>query len=348
MTERPALPAVSLGEIAAAVEGRLVGAEASVTGVASLEEAQPADLAYVDADRLTEAARASRAGAFLVGREFAELDRPQIVVRAPRYAFALAVERLFTPARRPRGVSTQSVRGAAVEIGPDASIWPFVTLGNRATIGARVTLYPGVFVGDGASVGDDSVLHPNVVVGDGCLVGRRVIVHAGTVIGSDGFGYAQHGGRHQKIPQRGIAVIEDDVELGANVTVDRATLGRTVVGRGSKVDNQVQIGHNVTIGPCSILVAQVGIAGSARIGAGVMIGGQAGLIEHIQVGDGARIAAGSGVIRDVEAGETVTGGPAMPQKSAMEILTLILRLPRLVEQLKDLARRVAALESRGQ
>ena len=264
MTSAPASPGVPLEEVAALVGGRLVGTGLAVSGVSSLEEAGDRDLAYVDGERFAEAARASRAAAFLVGREIAELERAQIVAANPRHAFARVVERFFTAPRRPRGIAAQISRGADVEIGPDASIWPFVTLGNGVRIGARVTLYPGVFLGDGVTIGDDCVLHPGVTIHDGCAIGRRVIVHGGSVIGSDGFGYVQHEGRHHKIPQLGTVVIEDDVEVGANVTVDRAAFGRTVIGRGTKIDNLVQIAHNVTIGPHSIIVAQVGIAGSTR------------------------------------------------------------------------------------
>ena len=345
MTPAPASPGVSLDEVVALVGGRLVGAGPAVSGISSLEDASASDLAYVDGERFADAARASRAAAFLVGREIAELERPQIVVTNPRHAFARVVERFFTSPRHPRGIADQISRGADVEIGPDASIWPFVTLGNGVRIGARVTLYPGVFVGDGASIGDDSVLHPRVTVHDGSVIGRRVIVHSGTVIGSDGFGYVQDEGRHHKLPQLGTVVVEDDVELGANVTVDRAAFGRTVIGHGTKVDNLVQIAHNVTIGPHSIIVAQVGIAGSTRLGSHVMIGGQAGLADHLDIADGVMIAAQAGVIRSIGERSIVSGTPAQPHETSLRSHALILRLPELRQQLRDLASRVAALEA---
>jgi UDP-3-O-[3-hydroxymyristoyl] glucosamine N-acyltransferase len=337
---------VPLDDVAALLDGRLIGSGSAVTGVSSLDAAGPGDLAYVDSDRFADAARASRAAAFLVGREIATLGRPQVVVPNPRYAFALVVERFFTAPRRPRGVADLVARGADVTIGVDVSIWPFVTLGNRVRIGDRVTLYPGVFVGDGASIGDDSVLHPNVSVHDGCAVGRRVTIHSGTVVGSDGFGYVQHEGRHHKIPQLGGVLIEDDVELGANVTVDRATFGHTVLGRGTKIDNLVQIAHNVTIGPDSILVAQVGIAGSTRLGAHVMVGGQAGLADHLEVADGAMIAAQAGVARSVTEGQIVSGSPAQPHDVSLRTQLLLMRLPKMRRQLLELADRVTALEAR--
>ena len=345
--KRPsAAPAVPLSDIAAAVGGRQVGAEISILGVSSLDEADMGDLAYVDGDRFIEAARASRASAFLVGEEIAGLDRPQVVAPDPRLAFVRVVERFFTCPRRSRGIAAEVARGADVQIGDDASIWPFVTLGDRVTLGARVTLYPGVFIGDDASVGDDCILYPNVTVREGCVIGQRVIIHTGAVIGSDGFGYLQHEGRHHKIPQRGVVLVEDDVELGANVTVDRATFGRTVIGRGTKIDNLVHIGHNVTIGPHSILVAQVGISGSTRLGSHVVVGGQAGLVDHIEIGDRAMIGAQAGVVRNVGEGEIVVGTPAAPHDVGLRAHALLLRLPELRQQVRELAARVRALEAR--
>ena len=345
MRKASAAPAGPLSDIAAAVGGRQVGAETSILGVSSLDEADEGDLAYVDGDRFIEAARASRASAFLVDQEIAGIERPQVVVPDPRLAFVRVVERFFTRPRRPRGIAAQVVRGADVRIGHDASIWPFVTLGNRVTLGARVTLYPGVFIGDDAAVGDDSILHPNVTVREGSLIGQRVIIHSGAVIGSDGFGYVQHEGRHHKIPQLGIVVVEDEVELGANVTVDRATFGRTVIGRGTKIDNLVHIGHNCTIGPHSILVAQAGIAGSTRLGSYVVVGGQAGLVDHIEIGDRAMIGAQAGVVRNVPEGQIVIGTPAAPHDVGLRAHALLLRLPELRQQLRELTARVRALES---
>jgi UDP-3-O-[3-hydroxymyristoyl] glucosamine N-acyltransferase len=345
MRRPSAAPAIRLSEVAAAVGGRQVGAETSILGVSSLDEADMGDLAYVDDDRFIETACASRAAAFLVGHEIAGMDRPHVVVPDPRLAFVRVVERFFTSPRQPRGIAAEVARGADVRIGPDASIWPFVTLGDRVTLGARVTLYPGVFVGDDAAVGDDCILYPNVTIREGCVIGQRVTIHSGAVIGSDGFGYLQHEGRHHKIPQRGIVVVEDDVELGANVTVDRATFGRTVIGRGTKVDNLVHIGHNVTVGPHSILVAQVGISGSTRLGSHVVVGGQAGLVDHIEIGDRAMIGAQAGVVRNVGEGEIVVGTPAAPHDVGLRAHALLLRLPELRQQVRDLAARVRALEA---
>ena len=341
---RPPPRAVPLSEIAGAVGGELVGAgDTMIAGVSSLAEARGGDLAYVDGDRFIPAALASRAAAFVIGRPVPEIPRPQVVVAQPRYAFVCAVERFFPPARPPRGITAPIARGADVEIGPDVSIGPFVTLGDRARVGARVTLYAGVFIGDDAVVGEDSVLYPHVTVREGCEIGCRVVIHSGTVVGSDGFGYVSLEGRQHKVPQLDDVLIEDDVELGANVAVDRATFGRTRIGRGTKVDNLVHIGHNVTIGPHSLLVAQVGIAGSTRLGAHVVVGGQAGLTEHLEISDRVMIAAQAGVTRNLAEGEIVSGTPAGPHAASLRAHVFFPRLPELRQQLRDLARRVRDL-----
>jgi UDP-3-O-[3-hydroxymyristoyl] glucosamine N-acyltransferase len=204
-----------------------------------------------------------------------------------------------------------------------------------------------VFIGHDSVIGDDSVLYPNVTIRERCSIGRRVIIHSGTVVGSDGFGYVQHDGRHHKVPQIGSVVIEDDVELGANVSVDRATSGRTLIKRGTKVDNLVQIAHNVTIGEHSILVAQVGIAGSTTVGSGVVIGGQAGLADHLDIGDRVIIAARAGVNRSLTGGQIVSGAPAMPHETSIKAQAVFSRLPELRQHVRALEQRVGALETRS-
>ncbi|CAI4032458.1 UDP-3-O-acylglucosamine N-acyltransferase [Nitrospira tepida] len=341
-------PAISLADIAEFVQGRIEGDPARVIrGVASLQEAGPTDLSYIAQDRFLSQTRESRAAAFIVAHRFAEVPQPQIVVQNPAYAFARVVQQWFVPAYRARGIASDLVKGSEVRIGADASIWSSVTLGDRVTIGARVTLYPGVFIGEETEIGDDCVLYPNVVVRERCTIGRRVVIHSGTVIGSDGFGYVQHDGRHHKVPQIGGVVLEDDVELGANVTVDRATFGMTRIRRGTKVDNLVQIAHNVEIGEDTIVVAQVGIAGSTRVGSHVMIGGQAGLADHLQIADRVLIAARSGVNRSVTSDQIVSGAPAMPHEQALKAQALIPHLPEMRQRLRELQKRVETLERAG-
>jgi UDP-3-O-[3-hydroxymyristoyl] glucosamine N-acyltransferase len=338
----------TLRDIAQAVEGRLIGSpDVAVTGAASLADAREGDLSYIEHDRHLPAAARSKAAAFVVSRELTGLTHPQIVAANAKYAFARIVQQFFTAPYAARGVAADVARGQDVEVGADVSIWPFVTLGDRVRIGARVILYPGVFIGHDSVIGDDSVLYPNVTVREQCSIGRRVIIHSGTVIGSDGFGYVQHGGRHHKIPQIGSVVIEDDVELGANVSVDRATFGRTLIKRGTKVDNLVQIAHNVTIGEHSILVAQVGIAGSTTVGSDVRIGGQAGLADHLDIGDRVIIAARAGVNRSLTSGQIVSGAPAIPHEISIKAQAVIPRLPELRQHVRALEQRVTALETRS-
>jgi len=336
---------IRLKVLAKAVQGRIQGSgENLLTGVASLEEAEPGDLVFVADPKFEAVARQSKASAFLVAKLIPDETRPQIVTPNPLYAFACLVQQFFIQAGPPRGIAQEVIRGADVRIGPEVSIYPFVTIGDRANIGARVTLYPGVYLGDDTVIGDDSILYPHVTVLQDCTIGARVILHSGTVIGSDGFGYVQHQGHHHKIPQMGSVVIEDDVELGANVTVDRATFGQTIIKRGTKVDNQVQIAHNVQIGENCILVAQVGIAGSTTIGKYVMIGGQAGLIDHLTIGDGAKIAAGSGLSHNLTPGQVVSGRPAIEHTTWLKSQALTPKLPEFRQDLRTLQVRVGELE----
>jgi UDP-3-O-[3-hydroxymyristoyl] glucosamine N-acyltransferase len=346
--KRPPRRAVPLSEIAGAVDGHLVGAgDTLIAGVSSLVEARDGDLAYLDHDRFIPAALASAAAAFVTGRHLTELSRPQVVVTDPRYASVRVVERFFPPARPARGIASPIARGADVEIGPDVAIGPFVTLGDRVRVGAGVTLYAGVFIGDDAVIGDGSTLYPRVTILERCEIGCRVIIHSGAIVGSDGFGYVTLEGRHRKVPQIGDVVVEDDVELGANVTIDRATFGSTRIGRGTKIDNLVHIAHNVAIGPDSILVAQVGIAGSTRLGAHVVAGGQVGIGEHLEIGDGAMMAAQAGVARNLAPGEIVSGTPAFSHAASLRAHVLLARLPEFRQQIRELTERVRALEAQA-
>ena len=339
---------ISLAGIQKLIGGEVIGSpDFIIAGISSLEDAEQNDLSYAVSDHVLKAVLASKAAAFIVARRLPELNKPQLVVAHPAYAFARLAQILCPKFHPAPGVAAEVIRGLDVEIGTDVSISPFVTLGDRTKIAARVTLYPGVFVGSDCAIGEDCVLYPNVVVREGCLIGARVIIHSGTVIGSDGFAYVQYQGRNEKVPQLGGVTIEDDVELGANVTVDRATFGQTIIRRGTKVDNLVQIAHNVTIGEDSILVAQVGIAGSTRLGHHVMIGGQAGLTDHVEVGDHVMVAARSGVNRSLEPNQIVAGAPVMPHETFLRSQAVIPRLPELRQRVRELEKRVAVLESKG-
>ncbi len=345
MVTRARIP-ISLTQIHDVVGGELVGSpHTTVTGLASFEEAGPNDLTFVTGDRMLVTGRPTAAGALLAHRRLGDITNPHIVVANPTLAFAQIAQTFFCPIAPPRGIDAAVVRGVDTQVGSDVSIWPGVTLGDRVTVGSRVTLYPGVFVGDDTTIGDDTLLYPNVVVREGCTIGARVIIHSGTVIGSDGFGYVQNQGRHYKIPQLGGVTIEDDVELGSNVTVDRATLGQTIIRQGTKIDNLVQIAHNVTIGAHSILVAQVGIAGSTRVGHHVMIGGQAGVADHVVIGDQVMIAARAGVNRSLTPNQIVSGAPVMPHETWVKSQAVIPRLPELRQTIRALEERMKQLEA---
>ncbi len=337
-----------LTELARTIDARLHGpADLRITGVNSLEQAAPGDLALLVSHRLMEQAVQSNASAFIVPQYYPDLNGPQLVSAQPQFDFVRLTTRFFTKNLSPTGIAQNVVQGEDVSLGNDVSIGPFVTIGHRTTIGDRVTIYPGVFLGEDVTIGDDTVLHPNVSVLDGCRIGSRVIIHAGAVIGSDGFGYVQHEGRHHKIPQRGTVIIEDDVEIGANVTIDRATFGRTHVKQGTKIDNLVQIAHNVTVGEHGIIVAQVGIAGSTSIGKQVMIGGQAGLIDHLTIGDRVMIAAGAGIEKNVEPGTRMSGRPATQSTAFFRSHVLVQRLSELYKQVSTLEKRLAAMEEKS-
>jgi UDP-3-O-[3-hydroxymyristoyl] glucosamine N-acyltransferase len=340
---------ITLAEIHQLVGGTIHGnGEVTVFELAGLGDAHPRALSFIANDKVLQGQKELRAGALLVHRHLPDLAIPHIVVGNPLLAFAQVAQRFFVRPAAARGIAKDVTQGTDVRIGADPSIWPFVTLGDRVTIGARVTLYPGVFVGSDSKLGDDCVLHPNVVVREGCSLGARVIAHSGCVIGSDGFGYVQHQGRHHKIPQLGGVTIEDDVELGANVTIDRATMGRTLIKQGTKIDNLVQIAHNVTVGAHSIVVAQVGIAGSTTVGHHVMIGGQAGISDHVQIGDQVMIAARAGISRNVESSRIMSGAPALPHETSLRIQAVINHLPELRQLVRSLEQRVETLEAQLQ
>ncbi|MBK7671542.1 MAG: UDP-3-O-(3-hydroxymyristoyl)glucosamine N-acyltransferase [bacterium] len=337
-----------LSEVAALLGGHLrPGADPQVTGAASLADAGPGDLSFVTgADRLGEAQR-STAGAFLVPPGLA-LDRPAIEVDRPYEAFARFLARLLPDPDRlyPPGVHPTAVVHPTASVGA-ASVGPYCVIGAGAEVGSGCRLGPHVTVGCDARLGRDCVLHAHVTVREGCRLGERVIVHAGTVIGADGFGYLPGPRGQLKIPQVGIVEVGDDVELGALVTIDRATTGRTIIGAGSKLDNQVHVAHNVHIGRSCALSAQTGIAGSCVLGDGVITGGQVGIADHLTIGDGARIGAQAGVIKDVPKGATVFGYPALDFQESFRITAAMRRLPAALGRLRSLEHRLTGSPAPG-
>jgi UDP-3-O-[3-hydroxymyristoyl] glucosamine N-acyltransferase len=335
------VPSYTLKEIAERVSGRLLGdPQRRFTGVQPLDAAGPDDLSFLANPRYREAAAASRAGALLVRAEDRIAGHDLVLVQSPYTALAAAME-MFFPRRLPApGVSPEAVVAAGAALGRDVSVGPLAVVAEGCHLGDRVVLMPGVVLGEEVIIGADSVLHPGVVVAARTVIGARVVIHAGAIIGSDGFGYGEAEGGRTPIPQVGIVRIGDDVSIGAGTTVDRATFGETVIGAGSRLDNLVQVGHNVTIGEGSVLVAQTGIAGSTRLGRSVVMAGQSGIAGHLKIGDGAIVGAKSAVLADLPPGAFVIGHPAIDHREWKRAQAAWRRLP-------DLLRRVQRLEARG-
>jgi UDP-3-O-[3-hydroxymyristoyl] glucosamine N-acyltransferase len=343
----------TLAELAARVGGEVLGDGALVVeGVAPLEAATPAQISFFSNKKYRKAFEASRAGAVVVEPNV-EGPAGRTVLKVPGAYLAFAkISTLFhPPVEAMPEVSPAAFVHPAAKVHPSAQVMPFACVGPGAEVGARTIVHPGVIIGEGAKVGEDCLLYPNVVIRERCVVGDRVILQPGCVIGADGFGFALdlagdgHGPRHYKVPQAGVAIIEDDVEIGANSCVDRATLGATRVCRGAKIDNLVQIAHNVEIGPLSILASQVGISGSTKLGMGVVAWGQAGIVGHLTLGDRAEIVAQAGVTADVPPGARVAGSPAKPDVQWARNAAVSDRLVEMWRDLRELKKEVERLRA---
>ncbi len=326
--------------VAEAVGGRLIGdGSAGVRGIAPLDRAGSNDLSFLGAPKYAAAFTASNAGVVLVTPELAETPgtaSARIVVDKPMEAMLGLLPRFHRQASAPIGVHATAVIGANVRLGENVSVGPYAVIGDGATLGDSVVIGAHCVIGAGVTVGERCQLYPSVTLYQGAVLGARVTVHSGARIASDGFGYVQRGGQHLKIPHVGRCIIEDDVEIGANTTIDRGSIDDTVVGTGTKVDNLVQIAHNVRIGKACLIMAQVGIAGSVRVEDGAMLLGQVGVSGHHTVGKGARLAAQAGVFGDIPAGETWSGYPARPHKEALRAQAALFRLPSLLRRIERL------------
>ena len=333
---------MTLHELAERLGCRLEGDGAiEVTRVAGLEDAGPGDLTFLSNPKYASTLGATRASAAIVDEQAA--GAPCAVLRTPHVylAFAEAVALLTPPARPAPGISALASVHPTARVGVGVSIGAFVTIGAGTTVGARTALHPHVYVGPGVDIGEDCDIHAHVSLREHIAVGHRVVVQNGAVIGSDGFGYTvNEKGERKKIPQIGIVEIGDDVEIGANVTVDRGALGPTVIGRGTKIDNLVQIAHNVNVGEHCLIVSQTGVAGSTRLGHYVILGGQVGIAGHLKLGNKVSVAAQSGVMHSIKDGEKWFGTPAQPDRQTKRQFIAVQQLPELLRRVAELERRL--------
>ncbi len=339
---------LSLNQIAELVNGEAAGdLQKIIRDVAPFEAAGDNEIAFADSAKFYKNIDSTAAGAVIVPRSVRIEAKNTVQVDNPRVAFAKLMDIFHPPARPEAGISPSAVLGNNFKCGQDVSIAPMVVIGNNVILGKGVILGPGVVIGDNVVIGDDVRIHPNVTVLEGSRLGNRIIIHAGSVIGSDGYGFAPDGERYHKIPQLGIVQIDDDVEIGACNTIDRATFGKTWIKQGVKTDNLVQIAHNVTVGENTVMVAQTAIAGSTTVGKHVTIAGKAGVGGHIHVGDNVMIGGRAGVTKSVAAGEIVSGFPEMPHRLWLRVKRLLPQLPGLKKQLSEIEKRVNKLEEKA-
>lgn len=339
---------MTLKEIAEAINGELHGPESlEISGPGKIEEANSGEITFLANPKYKQYLESTKASAIIVESSFPELKIPYILVANAYLAF-MQVLKLFTPAQHDyfEGISEQAFVHPTATIAPTAKIAPFAYIGPNVSVGAETVIYPGVVLLKNVKIGQQCVLYPNVSVREDCIIGNRVILHNGVVVGSDGFGFAPAGGVYYKIPQIGNVIIEDDVEIGANSTIDRATTGSTIIGQGCKFDNLVQIAHNVKVGKNTVIAAQSGIAGSTQVGNNVTIGGQVGITGHIKIHDKAIIAAKTGISKDVPEGAIMFGIPAHPIQKQKRIEATLRHLPELMKRVRELEQEVQNLKEK--
>lgn len=339
---------ITLGQIVEWVAGELTGdPDFAITGAGPLDSAGEGQIAFAEKGSRLKRIAETKAGAVIVPRDYNRPDMNLIRVDNPRMAFATVVGRLYPQNRPDVGIHPSAVIGNRCTIGKDAAIAANVVLGDDVIVEDRVILDSNVVIGDQVRIGEDTRIYPNVYVGERCRIGRRVIIQAGTVIGSDGFGFVFDQGRHNKMPQVGIVQIDDDVEIGACNTIDRATLGKTWIKTGTKTDNLVQIAHNVIIGEHSVIVAQAGFAGSTTIGRYAIIAGQAGISGHITLGDQVTVGPQCGVHKSLESKQVVSGTTlAMPHRTWLRLQRVLPDLPGLYKRVQLLEERLAQMETK--
>jgi len=338
---------MKLKDFAEIVKGVIQGdPDIEIAGVSGIMDAHEGDITFVSSAKYLKQACESKASCIIVKELMPGIKASQLITSNPYFAFAKAIECFYPGLSFQPGISEKAIIHGHVQFGKGVSVYPFAYLSDDISIGDDTVILPGVFIGEKTKIGKHCIIHPNVVIREGVTIGDRVIIHSGTVIGSDGYGYTFEKGEHYKIPQVGGVIIEDDVEIGSNVSIDRATLGNTVIGRGTKIDNLVQIAHNVKIGEKSLIIAQAGIGGSSEIGSYVTIGGQSALADHTVIEPGTMIAGQSGLFGHVPKG-IYSGTPAIPHKNWLKSQALFAKLPEIYKKIRELENKINSLEKGG-
>ncbi len=318
-----------------------------ISGISNIEDAQDGDITFAENERLLSSAGRSRASAVIAPFAGPSANKALIRVKNPRFAFA-QVLRIFAPEPSVyRGIHSSAVIGANARFGENVSVHALAVIGDNVSIGANSVIYSHAYIGDDVTIGENCVIYPHTVLHGHTEIGDCVVIHSGSVLGTDGFGYMFIEDRHYKIPQIGRVIVEHDVEIGANVTIDRARTGSTRIGAGTKIDNLVHIGHNVTVGRNCVIVAQVGVSGSVTIGDGVILAGQVGVKDHVTIGDGSVVCGQTGVIGDLPPRSFVSGGYARAHHQEMRAQAIITRLPEMHKKFKEMEERLAVLEKRN-
>ncbi|MHB8482375.1 MAG: UDP-3-O-(3-hydroxymyristoyl)glucosamine N-acyltransferase [Nitrospiria bacterium] len=337
----------TLEQLAQHVKGKILGnPEQVIQGFAQADEAKEGEITFLAFPKYLPLVATTRASCVIVSKPYAEIQKNQLLVSNPYYAFIQIIHLFHKVSIPPAGISPKAEVSKNVKLGENPSIAPFVFIDEDVIVGDRAVLFPGVYIGKGVMIGNDAFIYSNVSIRDRTKIGHRVIIHNGAVIGSDGFGFVTVEGVHHKIPQVGITVIEDDVEIGANVTIDRAGLGETRIKKGTKMDDQVHVGHNVVIGEHGLFAAQTGISGSVKIGDYAVTGGQTGFSGHVRVGHHVKMAGKSGITHDIEGNQTIAGFPAVPHIQWKRSVVLISSLPELQKKIKMMEKQIQALEEK--
>ncbi len=338
---------LSLDTIAGVVNGEIKGDKnKKIRGVAPFDDASDDDITFAGTATFLKNIDKTDAGAVIVPRGFQGTTKNILQVDNPQLAFAMVLNLFYPPLKSEACISSCACIGKNFVCGREASIAPFVVIGNNVTVGHGITLGAGVVIGDNVIMGDHVRIHPNVTILERCTIGNRVIIHAGTVIGSDGFGFVPDGKKYYKIPHTGIVRIDDDVEIGAGNTIDRATLGKTWIKSGVKTDNLVHIAHNVTVGENTVLVAQVGISGSVTVGKNVILAGQAGVAGHLTIGDNVTVGGQAGVAKSVPSGQIVSGTFAIPHQLWLRVQRILPKLPEVKKKLEEIEKRIKEIEEK--